>query len=308
MRKWAITGAVAGVAVGTGSAMAANMPISLSSGYNQNAVLGSGTGSYTSVTAAMDGAIFSLPGSNYQYVPPYNFSADTYYTVGYNATATTTGIPLGTSITSASNSNTTFEFQPVAATNNAIVLTNQTGASQNDTLALSSPAAYGTLAFLGVDNSGSMTYTINFQGGATQTGTLSFPSWFPAGGTPYAYQPYGRVFITGTTNPDLSTNMSGVGNFDAVGNSSGPQIFEVDLSVTDTTDPINSISLDLTGGGPSYESDAIFALSGQAVPEPISLGLISIGAAGMLMKRRRRLTEDLSENPIAAPMRSRIRK
>jgi hypothetical protein len=82
----------------------------------------------------------------------------------------------------------------------------------------------------------------------------------------------------------------------------------VDLSVTDTTDPINSISLDLTGGGPSYESDAIFALSGQAVPEPISLGLISIGAAGMLMKRRRRLTEDLSENPIAAPMRSRIRK
>jgi hypothetical protein len=313
MRKWAITGAVAGVAVGTGSAMAANMPISLASGsFNQNVVMGSGNGTYTAVTAGMDGGVYALPGSNYSYytvtlgsgtVVNGYFSATTFYTQGYNSGAMSTGIPLGQTITSASNPDTTFTLSPVLSTYNASVLTEQTTQSRTNTITLASPAAYSSLAFLGADQSNPINYTINFQGGGTQTGVLAFDALFPGSGTPYAYAPGGRINMTGTTDPsNNSVTLTGVGGFDGLNNLDGPFLTQVDVAVTDTADPVESItfSMDNTNGaGTTYESDAIFAVSGQIVPEPATLSLIGIGAAGMLMKRRRRTAQAAPENPMA---------
>jgi hypothetical protein len=342
MRKWAITGAVGGVAVGTGSAMAANVPIQLASGsfdkniekgmqknyrfriaallavatlaglssrsmaavvqtpislnpssFNENSIAGSGSAANASTTGA--GVTVTIDAGT-----SFGSSGQaTYYLLGYNNTVNnsghpgqanpSTGVPLGTTITSldqhfngssysaAGLPSTEYAFQSATATyNTAYVDSNIT----TQTLTFSSPAAYSTLSFLGESGSSNLQVEINYVNPALNPSapiSVFLPGWFNSGNV--AYEPDGRVFTSASSDGTPFTNFDN----GQTGNPNGDQLYEADITLPDQTDAIQSVTLESNGGGRAY----IYALSGQAVPEPASVGILGI-AAGMLMKRRRR--------------------
>src|ERR1019366_10794475 len=183
----------------------------------------------------------------------------TYYTLGYNGGAPATGLPMGTTLGSQYDPNTTYRFQPVAAIHNVALLDWQHGLPST-TLTLTSPAAYTTLSFWGPSGDPLLHYAINFVGGHSETNSLNIKNWFDASG-PIAMSADGRVTIGGT--------------FDQVGNLNGTLVFQNNLTVLDQIDPISSVTLFLTGD--SNNRTAIFALSGELVPEPSTILLLALG-------------------------------
>jgi hypothetical protein len=238
-------------------ATATQIPIPVA-GFNQDVVV-SATDTYPAgVTATMDSGVGATTGN-------------TWYGVGFNALAPTTGLPIGP-VTSESDPNTTLQLAPFGSGNvtssNAVFLDagNTTGA-----LALSTPAVYSTLSLFGSTGNGTniVNYTLNFADSSTQSGTLSFPDWF--GNSPVAIDANGRVDQSGPEDV----------------NSGNPNIYQENISFTPTGAALDSISLSYNSGP---GNTAIFALSGTpvAVPEPASLVLFAIGAVGLLSIGHRR--------------------
>ena len=128
----------------------------------------------------------------------------TLYENGFNGN-TTGGLPASGTIQSNSNSGTTFQLQPYTANTNNAIWFNNANASGNlvngpvsvptpaapFVLNLSSPAVYGSLAFLATAANGgsipTITYQLNFAGAAPATGTFVVSDWFNSATTPLPY-------------------------------------------------------------------------------------------------------------------------
>lgn len=207
----------------------------------------------------------------------------TFYEQGYDTADTngTTGLPAANT-TFVSQSDPTHSFRLASYTGNNALLLNST--STSGTLALAAPARLSAVSFLtdtgNADNGAApFSVVVNYANGAPSTtipAELISPDWFNNG--PVAYSASGRVY------PD-ATAASG---FDSVGNGQ-PNLYQVDLLLPDTTDPIASFTLTYDGTSTSSQM-AVFGLSGAsvAVPEPATFSVLAAGAAGLLTRRRRR--------------------
>ncbi|MDB5354839.1 MAG: hypothetical protein JWN24_1292 [Phycisphaerales bacterium] len=241
----------------TGSApappVAAFQPIN-AMGYNQNMIISKASGG-SLVTATMDGGTAK--------------TGNTFYELGVNTGSSATGLPAGGAIFgSANDANHVFKFQSYSG-NNAVMLdsSNTTG-----TLTLGGTTSYSALSFLLSEGNGGSTFNavIHFVGAPDQTYTGIAPDWF--NGSPIAFDANGRETLAG-----------GFGN---VG-SGNPRLYQADITLTDTTDPISSIDLSFVPTTNGTNRTAIFGLSGISTPEPASLSLMGLGALGLLARRRR---------------------
>jgi PEP-CTERM motif len=225
-------------------------PIS-TTGYNQNMIISAANG-VANVTATMDGGTAK--------------TGATFYEKGVNSGATSAGVPhAGVVFGSGADSNHTFALQPNGqGQNDALMLDSD---HTTGTLKLTSPAIYTALSLLvaGANGGGNINVTVNYAGGGTQTAVIPAPDWFNNG--PIAFDANGRATLS------LGFDSTTSGN---------PRIYQEDLTLTDTTDAVNSI--DVSWGGSNREP--IFGVSGQAVPEPTSLVLLALGAIGLLSRRR----------------------
>jgi hypothetical protein len=241
--------------------VAAFTPIA-ATGYNQNMIISTASGS-ANITATIDG------GTTKQ--------GNTFYETGVNPNASAAGVPHAGVFSSENDPNHVFQLQPNGAGQNDAVMLDQVNTT--GALTLTTPARYSALSLLVAGGNGGATigYTAHYAGGATQTGTFNIPDWF--GNTPFAWDANGRVSL----NPDGSINTT---DFNATF-SQNPRMLQVDLTPTDTVDALQSINFTWQGTVGNGDEDAIFGISGTAVPEPSSLALLSLGAVGLVVRRRR---------------------
>jgi autotransporter-associated beta strand protein len=236
--------AAAGLAVSVIPQLAAAQalsPISVS-GYTQNVI------ATTSPASASTTATFDA------------YNGYVFYTIGYPNSDGSSGIPDNGTIVSQSNPNTTFQLAPLqAGTNNVLLFNNAgnaTGAPEvsSGTVSLTTPGKFSSLAFLNADANGSstVTYVLNFAGGATATGTFTGLDWY--NGAASAINGLGRVSV-GNESGDLESG----GGTD---NGGDPRLFENDITVpsNDTNLTLDSISFSFTSPGGSQWG--LFAVSG----------------------------------------------
>ncbi len=138
------------------------------SGYNQDIVVDGGAPFYrNTVTANMD------YGSDF----PSNPSPDitTWYATGVGGSPD--GLPTGTTFPAQADPNTRFTLQP-ANTDNAVLLDFSSSTAH---VTLSTPARFGTLAFLTASGNGSAGFSVVgdlSSGGTVALGSIASPDWF----------------------------------------------------------------------------------------------------------------------------------
>lgn len=248
----------------TAAAQAAPVAPVIVTGYNQDYVVEAGSPANAAgvTTGTMDGGFLTPVGG-------------TWYEQGHNAAAPATGVPAKNSlVASAAAPDHVYRFPSsygpgngAAGTTNNVFATGQ--GSGTPTITLTTPARYDTLSLIGSAGHGpiSVTYTINYAGGGTQTGTLSVGDWF--GGAGPAYVTNGRVTVN-------------TGGFDNV-NAGNPRLYTYDIALTNTTANVLSVNL---SSASTTGTAAFFALSGNAVPEPAAFGLLGVAGLGLLKRRR----------------------
>jgi PEP-CTERM motif len=230
-------------------------PIAIS-GLNQDLVVENGASNPTSaITGTMDNGIGATNGA-------------TWYEKGYNAGAASSGLPHPGQVASFTDPSHLFNLASYTGPN-AIMLTD---GNPSQTLTLDGTQAYHTLSILTSTGGGTgiVHLVIHHADGTVETTTAANSGdWF--NNDPTAVIADGRV--------DPSSN-----NFDNVYNNN-PRLYTADFTLADTTDPISSIDVIRNAG--SGGNTAVFALSGVVTPEPASLGVLSLGALGLLARRRR---------------------
>jgi hypothetical protein len=197
--------------------------------------------------------------------------------------------PTVTGFTSALTGNTiNFAFQPFSQ-NNVLKFDN---ASPVKSLTLAAPAAYTQLAVvfsggsLALTETAELSFTINYNGGATQTGILNVPDWgavttLPSGTDRFLIAD--RTTANATTWPVSSDN-------NTTANRWAIYLGEVTPNRTD----LNILSLDFgpitLNGGPLNAGDdvVVFGLAGAPVPEPAPLTLIGLGMLLSVLALRHR--------------------
>jgi hypothetical protein len=235
--------------------VAAITPIA-ATGYNQNMIVSAATGS-ANITATMDGGTGK--------------GGDTFYETGVNTGANVAGVAHpGAVFGSATDANHTFVLQPNGAGQNDAVMLD--AGNTAGTLSLTGPAAYKTLSFLVTAGNGGapIGVTVHYAGGGSQTGTITGPDWF--NNSNIALDANGRADVA---LDDFNSTTNG-----------NPRMYQQDFTLTDTTDAVQSIDF-AWQGGTGGDREAVFGISGQAVPEPATLGLFSLGAIGLFARRRR---------------------
>ncbi len=219
-----------------GSSSAQVFPIA-GSGYNEIMVVPAGQSFPGPITATMDGGT-SLAGN-------------TWYQVGQNTGATSTGLPMGQLFTvgSPTTGADTFQFQS-AGTNDTILLAGDGNGPTTATFTLSQPAAYNNFSFLASNGNGSgnIGVTFNYVGGGTYSTTVNVNDWF-SDGSNSAYDANGRINSNG---------------YDQV-NTGNPRLYYYDLTGLPSAQQLQSISFNFQGGGNTHT--AIMGVSGAyAVP------------------------------------------
>ncbi len=180
-------------------------------------------------TASMDGGTANT-----------NFS---WYERGYNADWPSTGLPAaGSTVTADNVTDHDFQMAPSYKTNNALMIDSVLTSA---TMTLAIPAHYSRLSFLGAagNGPGNVQFTIHYQNGTTQSGTLTFPDWLSTVGP--AYTSAGRVEVNAFTFDNVNANQ--------------PALFARDVSLSNTNSPITQIDF-AYGTGAAH--NAIFAVDG----------------------------------------------
>ncbi len=219
-------------------------------GWNQDIVIGSGEG-LAGRTATMDEGIGG--------------GANTWYGVGNNVLAPSTGLPVGPTNSLATGSDFTFQLQPFNA-NNALL--------NGGTLTLSSPTSMLRLGLIGSTAVGTsdITVTVNYASGApdvfTSAGAINL-DWALNSPADTAYISQGRLNVS-------------TGTYSLVNNPNFMSIFQSVYTLTNTS---NVVSIGIVKNGPG--NNAIMAISGEVIPEPSAVVLVGISALGLFARRRR---------------------
>lgn len=245
------------------SAAVSNIP---ATGWNYDMVL-NGSGPYaTSVTGTMDGGL-GQP-ENWTWV-----EAGTYLNPDGNA-QTIPGLVAGTH--SSLTGNGSFTFQPFTA-NNVLGL----DGGQTATLSLTTPGQYSSIALYGASGFGAKTATVRL----TFTDSTTTDLFVASGtgiGTDWFNNGADKAFAVGAR----ASNRGEDGNtrlFLFENNTIGINESFFTLSPADQLKQLQSVSVTNTGG----DRMAVFALSGEAIPEPSSSLLCVAGAVAALSRRRR---------------------
>lgn len=217
------------------AAFASYDTLSISSGYNAD-VIANGVGSAaSSTTNDVDGVNYAFVSNGWQ--------------LNSTSTGITTGLPADGVVNSAVTTTPGLQYQLANySSNNDLRLTG----SNNGTLTLQTPVAAQTLYILAVTGSGSstMTVTINFSDGTTQstTSAITVADWY--GGTNTALTGFKRISLT--TNL-LDNNTAPV----------GPNLYQysMDILVANQAKTISSVKFARTGGSSTTSVLNIFALS-----------------------------------------------
>ncbi len=236
-------------------------------GFNQSMIVPATapqTGARSYVTATMDhGTNLSAGGA-------------TYYEQGYNSTNLSTGLPAsGSTFTSQADSNHTFTMQSYSGSD-ALLLTNT---SSSGTLALATPQSMDAVSVLAAVGNGQVgfTLTVNYLNGTSIAipYDVETPDWFFQG--PSAWVSGGRAYPGASGTATTYDNVNGT----------QPNLYQLDIPLTDTYDPVSSFTFNFDGAASNGGNLAIFAVSA-AVPEPASVSLLLAGGAATLIRRRAR--------------------
>lgn len=178
-----------------------------------------------------------------------NNDSQVWFEQGFDVTRPTTGVPAAGAIFAAQdNPSRTFKMPPSYSAANAVLLT--TSGHPSATINLTTPTAASALSILGSVSGGDITlnYTVNFQGGGTEVGTVVIQDWFNRA-TAIALTANGRVNVSnGQTDNQYGNN---------------PRMHYADIFLADTVNPVTSIQLTTTSGarvalfGMSVSSDNV---------------------------------------------------
>jgi hypothetical protein len=212
----------------------------------------------TNITASMDDGLAK--------------TGDTWYELGLNTTAPTTGLPMNIPLVAQEKSDLTFRLGS-AVGNNALFLDTT---NPNGTLTLSTPVKLSKLAIISSSGNGSITgASLGLQftdlGPSVQT-TYDSGDWF--------FRSSRAVTANGRVNAPAGT-------LDDV-NSDNPRLYfqVIDLAALGASNrELSSINFGFNGAPETHT--AIMAISGEAVPEPATLSLVAIASLSLLTRRRR---------------------
>jgi len=216
------------------------IPIAVT-GFNQDLVVEAGTpvnavSLQAAVTATMDFGTAK--------------TGSTWYQVGENVSAPTTGLPTGTTFISGADPTTSFALQSAAGNNAVMVDAAHTSGSFN----LVSPSLFTSLSLLGASANGNTTVglTLRFSDATTLSlGNIVVKDWFQTGNV--------AIAANGRVNVDAAF-------FDSV-NSGSPRLFQIDLALSGPALAKQIAGIDFSYvGAPDVTRAAIFGLSGSAVP------------------------------------------
>ncbi len=185
-----------------------------------------------SITASMDGGTAK--------------TGYTWFEQGFLVGSPSVGIPAaGSTFTSAAQPDHSFTMAASYTTNDAVMVDSNISSA---TLTFTAPTTYSALSLLATAGHGPMTvnYTVTHADTTTETGSLVIPDWFAS--TNVALALVGRVAADGTIqNP---------GN--------GPNLMAFDLTLTNTTSAVNSVTLGYTTGAGVVCTFAISGSTGAA--------------------------------------------
>lgn len=257
---------LAAVACVAGQAHAAVSPIA-ATGFNHDMVL-NGAGPYNvSIDGTMDGGFSTI--ENWTWVEKGTYTNPDGNSQSYQ------GLTAG--VHNSLTGNGTFEFQPFTGLNVVGLDGGQTG-----TLSLVTPAKYSAIALYGASGFGAKTATVTLNFADTSTAVFNVASG--AGiGTDWFNQGADRALVVGgrasNKSEEAYTRLFYQESADIAINES-----YFALSAGDAAKVLTSVSIQNTGG----DRMAVFALSGQVVPEPTTLALGGAAVLGLLALQRRR--------------------
>jgi predicted alpha-1,6-mannanase (GH76 family) len=182
-----------------------------------------------------------------------NNTQNTWYEMGYLASAPTTGLPHpGSSVTNLSAPDHYYVLAANYSLNNAIfVASNSPPAS----LMPVSPASYPALSFLLAAGNGPETIacSIRFANGGSELHSIVASDWFTR--SPVAFTANGRVNVSTKTVNSINGN--------------NPRLYAVDFPLANTVSPITNIVLSFQSGSGSANA-VIFAVSGGTSSLPLA--------------------------------------
>lgn len=190
-----------------------------------------------------------------------NRTGNTWYEVGYNPLAPTTGLPVAGSLLATNNY--AFRMPPDYHVNNALMVGHHNGGRTvpvaSGTLTLTTPAAFSGLSFLTTSGNGAVLvgYTIHYADATTEVGSpFTALDWFN-GTAARIYNAAGRVSINGGGVQNVGANPGGV-------------LFAADITVGNPAVNITSIDFSYAGFGNSGVTFANTNINGRAMIFAIS--------------------------------------